>query len=440
MGFALALLKVIKSPEDAIVLELTVSLAYSDFRDRGLAALRRDDEGNIKFDRGIKAKSRRLRVRVLQQGMTIAGEKKVDGANAQDMPITKSILQARNSIFDEELHHELHREARNLANQGVRCDGEAIMLPYKEEKKLVIDLVPLGSRDLQASQADASTAAHTTAQEDDVILKSISISLRVLLSHAHHQNLERRSQPPLPVRETKPSRPVFAILKPILEIIRHLSDVQVVRTFLEKQCDQFSAAGLNFHTKDAKTSPSLATLPSIVSSAATEALVKALTAPLYSSITLQLPSCLTTIEVKIHTDFLPQTMGTDYQVTVHSFPSPSTLPNLPERVTFLTSSAFEDHVLHILLLDLVSFIPANIGGEWTITSPHDGYLVHRNKQWKGYQAFTVKAEKEFLSLEWRKVRDNTETLRTFRWGDVTGVGNGEKGMLEVIKEALEENE
>ena len=420
-----------------------MSVAYSDFRERGLAALRRDEQGNIKPDRGIRAKSRRLRVRILQEGVPIAMEDEISEMRVHDIPIAKSILQARNSILDEELHHELHREARNLANQGVRCVGDAIILPYKEEKQLEIDLVPLNRSEIRVSQADECIATHETTQEDGIILKSISISLRILLSHAHHQNLERRSQPPPPIRETKPVRPMYAILKPVLEIIRHRSDVQDVRIFLGNLCKTLSAAGLSCSIEDLKTSPNLTTLPSLATSAAisaTEALVKALTAPLHSSLTMRFPSNLTSLETKIHTSFLPQTMGTDYQVTMLDCPRTSVLLNLPERVTCLSSSALKDHILHILLLDLVSLILARFGGEWTITSPHDGYLVHRNKERKGYQAFTFNTEKACLSLEWRKVSDNMEILRNFRWGDGSEVANGEKGILGIIREALEGND
>ena len=436
-------LKVAKPTEVALVLVLTICIAYSDFRDRGFAALRRGEEGNIKPDRGIRAKSQRLRVRILQQGRPITMEDEVGVTEIHDMPIEKSILQARNSIFDEELHHELHREARNLANQRVRCVGAAIILPYEGDKQLEIDLVPVNISDIKILQADQCIAAPETSQEDKIILKSISISLRILLSHAHHQNLNRRSQPPLPMRETLPARPMYAILKPILEIIRHRSDVQAVRTFLENLCKTMSAAGLSFTIGDMKMSPNLITLPSLATSAATsatEALINVLTAPLRSSLKMRFPSDLTSLETQIYTNFLPQTMGTNYQVTMLGYPRTSMLANLPERVACLTSSAFEDHILDMLLLDLVSLIPARFGGEWTITSPHDGHLLYRNKESRACQAFTIKTWKERLSLQWRKMGDSTEILHTFEWGDGAEVDHGEKGILGVIKEILEGSE
>ena len=183
--------------------------SHADFRDRGLAALRRNDNGNLSLDRGLRSGGyRRLQVRILQRGVPIGAstEKKQD--NERGSAIAKQILQARDSIFDEELHLEIHREARNLLNQDVRCKDSKILVPFEKDKQFEIDLVDIG-RGLHDSLAKSHVAAN-----------SILIALRLFLCEAHRQNLQNRSQVPPPLTgEGKRPRPVYGILKPIMETL-----------------------------------------------------------------------------------------------------------------------------------------------------------------------------------------------------------------------------
>ncbi len=369
-------------------------------------------------------------------------DERVDVANTDDMAIAKLILQARNSIFDEELHHELNREARNLVNQGVRCVGDAIILPYEAEKQIEIDLVSLGDTDLAVSQLELSSASREIPQGDDIVLKSVVTSLRILLSHAHHQRLVQRSQPPPPIRGTKPPRPIYPIIKPILEILRHRSDVRAARTFLEDLEKNLSAATLNFNIQNFITSPDLTSLPSLATSAttsATEALANSFTAPLHTSIVIHLPSNLTALKIELHTSFIPPTIGTVYQATILSYPPASSLANLPQNMHFSSLSALEEHILHLLMLDIISLISANpfTGSGWMTISPYDGQLVRRNRERTVGQTFTIMVEKEQVSLECRTVGGSTDHLRTVRWGEGKEEGYENKGLLKVIEDALE---
>ena len=184
--------------------------AHVDFRVRGLAALRRDDDGRLNLDRGPRMGYRRLRVRILQRGtpIGISAERLQD--NEKGSAIARQILQARDSIFDEELHLEIHREARNLLNQDVRCEGSKVLVPFERDKQIEIDLV------------DTDHGGMVSLTEPHVAADSILIALRLLLCRAHRQNLQKRSQVPSPLKGegTRP-RPVYAILKPIMETMEN---------------------------------------------------------------------------------------------------------------------------------------------------------------------------------------------------------------------------
>ena len=189
--------------------------AYADFRDRGLAALRRDEEGNLSLDRGLKAgRYRRLRVRILQRGAPIASSTvKKQNSEGESSATAKQILQARDSIFDEELQHEIHREARNLLSQDVRCKGSRVLIPFERDKQVEVDLV-----DVEEVSEDAHLESHIASD-------TMIIALRLLLSQAHRQNLRNRSQIPPPLRGegTRP-RPIYAILTPIVETLSQGQD------------------------------------------------------------------------------------------------------------------------------------------------------------------------------------------------------------------------
>ena len=180
--------------------------AHTDFRDRGLAALRRDEDGMLSLDRGLRSsRYRRLQVRILQRGAPIGASKEKLEDSEKGSVIARQILQARDSIFDEELHLEIHREARNLLNQDVRCKGSKVLVPFEQDKQIELDLV-----DAEQKASEPQTGSHVAAD-------SILIVLRLLLCQAHRQNLQNRSQVPPPLRgEGSRPRPVYSILKPIM--------------------------------------------------------------------------------------------------------------------------------------------------------------------------------------------------------------------------------
>lgn len=338
------------------------------------------------------------------------------------MPVVKLLLQARDSIYDEELHHELHREARNYASQGVRSIDSKILIPYEIGKEIEIDLV--------------STMDEESSLSEDAMCKAIALSLRILLSSAHHQNLRQRSQIPSPLREGKTPRLVYAILRPILENLQHRSQIEMTRVFLDQVAKTLAKASLilnieeaktNYHFVNRSTNTNQENLP------VTDNLVRALTAPLESSTIVFLPSQLTTLKIETQTGLQPPLLGSDYRCTVLKSDPGSLVAKTPASMHFSNLEALENHVLHLVELDLVSLVSLvsdkNIGDEWEVTSLHACQLSRELKRSGNSQKMAISIRKNQLQLDWQCRREGFKTEGTEIWDESS---MEVKGLVEVI--------
>lgn len=436
-GFAMVLLKVKTYPHSTGRLELTARAAHSDFHDRGLAALRRDAEGNVNLDRGMRSsKDRVLRVRVLNQGKPTGSHGKVPDHVFDGAPVETLILNARNSIFDEELHHELHREARIYPNHGIRCIDDRIFLPFTDQKEIEIDLLS-STTDETSINLDLS---------DSLVAGSIAISLRVLLLHAHRQNLHRRSLPPPRITENKTPRPVHAILRPIVENLQHRSAMDSLQKFLNQVSEPLLAAGLNlgieeptspYHLKTSLTT----TAPSI---SVTEAFINALAIPLQSSITISLPSGLTTVKLEIRTSLQHPFWGTTLQSSILSSQSGSTMARIPQLMQTTSPAALEDHVLHLVQLDILSLLASSrdIGDKWTIVSPLAGLLDRTNKSTGISDRISISVGKDHLISHWQRRGQGLNLVGTQNWKSSIRQSSKEskvRGLLATVREAFKDS-
>ena len=394
---------------------LLILIAHSDFRDRGLAALRRDEHGNINLDYGYGSVGNKvLRVSLVKQQVQILSSVKSSERICEEVPVETLLLRARNSIYDEELYHELHREVRNLTNQGVQSIDGKVLIPYEHGKQIEIDLLPsTQDGDLQA---------------EDNICAGIAMSLRVLLSHAHRQNLRRRVQPPPPMREGKTPRPTYAILMPVLEHVQHDLQLKSITHLLHDLRYICLRAGFHLRFHEALNLYGLKdldinTTPDDVH--ATEIFINKLTKPRHSSIEVRLPTGVTEIRIEIQTSLQPHISGTAYQCTIiSSAPEPFILQMQPV-VQFSSSAALEDHVLHLVKLDIVAFLALQPGADnrWTIVSPHDAQLSRVDRSSGRSDKICISIQKSFIQLNWKRGRRKLNNEGMVRWDNTTGTGH-----------------
>ncbi|KAI9673370.1 MAG: RNA polymerase II mediator complex subunit, partial [Caeruleum heppii] len=208
--------------------------ATPEYRDRGLAALRRGDKGRVVLDRGrLSGQAKSVRVRMLDESGALSSVSTTPPLHLSTATTEESILNARNSIFEEELFFELGREARQLASQGVRIMDSTIHI-QAGARTIIIDLVPLDDAPDLDSLDDGSVG----------LANAVALTLRILLSHAHRQNLHRRSEPPPPLTDRKRTLPPYSMLRPVLAHLRHQHSFTKVRNLIESFGAILKTAGL----------------------------------------------------------------------------------------------------------------------------------------------------------------------------------------------------
>lgn len=381
--------------------------AHPEFRDRGLAALRRDPDGSIRLDRGPPWKGdKRLMVRLLENGKRIS----ISGSNTTpdttEPPLAEQLSRARNSLFDEELFHELDREVRNLINQGVRVVGNAIRFPLEKDCEVEIDLIPWGEE--EEGQAEN--------QSDSTIPDSIAMALRILLSHAHRETYHRRTQPPPPLSETLIPRRVYPLLRPILEIKQHDSAVKAAQATINTLKRTLSSASLSFSASELPSSSSL--LPSQKKTSTLQTLLSRLTHPHHFSTKLHLPSNHATLNLSIHTTFSPPTFGTSFSLsTLASLPD-SGVAAMPQTLYFPTIGKLSTHLFTLIALDICSLLllqekegseesedvamdaAASATAGWTQPSPYQARLVRQSlENGRQKESISIAVDGEGLHLQ-----------------------------------------
>ena len=402
---------------------LTFETAAPSFRDRGLAALRRGENGEVDLDLGIRTTGPQvLRVRIQKGGQTVASSIMGDRGTGEDEN-QQSILRARNSIFDEELHHELYREARIMANRGVRCVGDTIRLPFESDEEVVFDLVSIDE-----SQSD-------DGPKSDSIAHAVSLTSRLLLSNSHRQNLQRRSQVPAPLTERRPPRQIYAILRPILAQLQHREALGSVQNALRTLQSVHKQAGLVMTLKNPTSSFDLSRIVNTAKethSPLPNTLINSLTLPLTSSIVTVLPTYATTLTTQIRTHFL----GTDYRLAVStSAPPDSALSTVPRESHFTSSSDLEDYILHLVTLDIVSLVVSHPSmSSWSATSPHIGLLTRSNANDEKTGALVIRVSQDEIELRWSGKAGELGGQGFHSWGSEKN-SEGEKtaGLFEVIE-------
>ncbi|KAJ5219543.1 hypothetical protein N7468_008747 [Penicillium chermesinum] len=366
------------------------------FRDRGLASLRRSADGALLLDKGlIPAGSRFVRVRV-KEGSNISSSSRPSEQNSSNPDsVEYQILQARDSVFEEELYHELVREARAMAPSGVTVRQDHIRVPASDDLEILLDLVD--------SNDESLGCGRNSSDSENLLADGLAHSIRILLAFAHRQNLHRRTQIPSPLTGKKRPNPEYPLLRPALAYFQHLSYVRRLESFLRDIYGVLHKAGLETPDFTISSFINESKNPGHPAPPTLEVLLQNSLSPVKSVFRGDLLSSGSSFEITVRTTLLAPPLGTAYKVTVNSpapdFKSPGPL-GLREEV--------EAAIIHILLLDVrpadedQKATPAE-GHFWEPVYPHLGELVLAGQPRK-YKKMKVSLSRHELSLSVHRVR------------------------------------
>ncbi|TQS37307.1 hypothetical protein Golomagni_02223 [Golovinomyces magnicellulatus] len=192
---------------------LGVRIGFSEssqaFQSRSLAALRRNSDGSVSLDQGIaKSEPQAIRVRIQSDGIE-TGSTAIPQLTPDNAAVEEFILQARSTIFAEELWQELQREARTLLAFGVSSTVGTITCTLTSSKSAVIDLV-----------SPFPTHSSSLPKLDDHLAEFIHLALQLNLRWAHRQARRRRAQPQPALKSNSIPEP-YSLIRPLLTRLAH---------------------------------------------------------------------------------------------------------------------------------------------------------------------------------------------------------------------------
>ena len=313
------------------------------FRNRGFAALRSREDGNLYLDSGsLSSKPKAVEVSIYQNEEQIGASTIPADASAASEDIVDEILQARNSLFEDELFYEMNREARAAANLGFTTGHNLIKFDLKNSKRVEFRLMKLGNEPKTPS----------TTWPENATAEMIALSLRLLLSRAHRHNHKRRTKPPPPMTSKPRQVPEYALLRPVISLLQHRSYLQELNTSLEDLLGALRAAGLD-------TSLTIKQFSSLADAAAgfppSDGIswLEQFTRILESTITVKLPSSPSqTIDVRIQSYLGPPILGTSFNISEISWKDSLRLP--PSRHTTLDET--RSSLTQIIIQDIATTI------------------------------------------------------------------------------------
>ncbi|KAK0633099.1 subunit 17 of mediator complex-domain-containing protein [Immersiella caudata] len=204
------------------------SNAAPDFKANSIVPMRRAENGSVSLEHGrMTGISKRLQVTVSQGGEIV-------GQSRLPRPLDDNVEEARDTVFAQELWHELNREGRELQTYGVRLRKDVVAYVEDANKTISFQLVTLDDNDF--SNVPES-------RPEDAEAERIHLTLKILLLNAHQKNELRRSAKSPPGANKGPP-PAYDLLSPIIIDRQHDKAITRCIHFFGTLCRVLRLGGL----------------------------------------------------------------------------------------------------------------------------------------------------------------------------------------------------
>ena len=195
------------------------------------------------------------------------------------MTLEARIRYARDSLYDEELYHEMIRESRTLASLGVGMNRSSIYYESRVQSNAAVQL----SLDLMSLDEDHSLISETSDNED-ALAQAVVLAARLLLGQAHRERLKKRSELPAPLSDKqKDEKPILPILRPIISFVLHRSALDRLNSYMNVVARVLESANLQISQQPARFN-----LPDLTDSTNINTFIKTLMQPWVSEAALHI--------------------------------------------------------------------------------------------------------------------------------------------------------
>ncbi|CAJ2504477.1 Uu.00g118710.m01.CDS01 [Anthostomella pinea] len=206
-----------------------------EFRNNSIAPLIRKDDGTVHLGIGkLGAGSQRVRITVKKDGK-IVDQSPLPQQTSDDAPLKDRVLEARNTIYHQELWYELNREARTLLSSDVYYDGSSITWKQNSQTDMIFTLEELAEKDERHTNFNLATCSCIAS----------SCFMQYLLFQGHRQSYFKRtsitSQPPNPVAAIQP----YSIIRALIARFRYFDDSAILENFLDELVLVLRRAGIS---------------------------------------------------------------------------------------------------------------------------------------------------------------------------------------------------
>ncbi|QYT04407.1 Mediator of RNA polymerase II transcription subunit 17 [Trichoderma simmonsii] len=208
------------------------SEAAPEFKNNGLAPMRRGDNGSTDLDFGrLGGVSEALVVTYERDGKMLG--RSTTRSASEDGSLESRVLEARNTIFSQELWHELTKESRSLAAYDVRPEGKKLVCQADDTTKISFELLPL-----------ESCPSYDETLPDNGLAEKTSMALHILLSYAHRYNELMRIRPVPPHISRTSRQQSYALLRPVLARTMYLKNIEESMQYVGSLVKALQKAGL----------------------------------------------------------------------------------------------------------------------------------------------------------------------------------------------------
>lgn len=244
-----------------------VKYGYSDsglnYFDKGLAVLRKSNNGSIHFvpltsrtSRITGDINRFTRIRILSKidddymltGQSLFSKDELKQRNSDQ--IVNNITKARYFIFEDDLFYHLLREAKNLISYNVSMISNKIIIEIRDQ---IIEIETVIYD--EENEEELNNVYQNTNQEsskNNRYAQDILVFLKLMLCCYYNYNLLLKHKMPTSHTKWKQTHSHPLLLRPLVGLIRHEINVRSSEIILRKICMTFDSSVVSFEIKKIK--------------------------------------------------------------------------------------------------------------------------------------------------------------------------------------------